>query len=71
MPQNYTLNIGNLPLLPHYSFLVGKGGGLILTKVEKLSQGSKTLDMTSKGLGEMFKGDFADTCAQQLPLIDG
>jgi hypothetical protein len=25
--------------------------------------------MTSKGLGEMFQGDFADMCAGKLPLV--
>ena len=25
--------------------------------------------MTSKGLGEMFEGDFADTCAGKFPLV--
>ena len=30
-------------------------------KFQKLSQGSKTSDMTSEGLGEMFEGDSADT----------
>ena len=35
--------------------LGGKGGYF-----EKLSKGSKTLDMTCEGLGEMFGGDFAD-----------
>ena len=28
----------------------------------KLSLGSKTSDMTSEGLGELFEGDSADTC---------
>ena len=25
--------------------------------------------MTSEGLGEMFEGDFADTCADKFPLV--
>ena len=25
--------------------------------------------MTSKGLGEMFEGDSADTCAEKFPLM--
>ena len=25
--------------------------------------------MTSEGLGEMFEGDFADTCAEKFPLV--
>ena len=25
--------------------------------------------MTSEGLGEMFEGDFADTCAGKFPLV--
>ena len=32
-------------------------------------RGSETLDMTSEGLGEMFEGDSADTCAEKFPLI--
>ena len=34
---------------------------------EKLSYGFETWDMTSDGLGEMFKGDFAHTCADKFP----
>ena len=45
-------------------FLGGKGGYF-----EKLSQGSKTLDMTSDSLGEMFEGNCADTCADKFPPI--
>ena len=44
-------------------FLGGKGGYF-----EKLSKGSKTLDMTLEGLGEVFKGDSAGTCAGKFPL---
>jgi hypothetical protein len=36
---------------------------------EKLSKGSKTSDMTSEGLGEVFKGDSADICAGKFPLV--
>ena len=25
--------------------------------------------MTSEGLGEMFEGDFADTCGEKFPLM--
>ena len=25
--------------------------------------------MTSEGLGEMFEGDFADTCAENFPMV--
>jgi hypothetical protein len=25
--------------------------------------------MTSEGLGEMFVGNFADTCANKIPLV--
>ena len=46
------------------TYLGGQGGYF-----EKLSYGSETLDMTSEGLGEMFKGDSADTCAEKLPLV--
>ena len=34
-----------------------------------MSLGSETSDMTSEGLGEMFEGDSADTCARKLPLM--
>ena len=36
---------------------------------QKLSKGSETSDMTSKGLGEMFEGDCADMCAEKFPLV--
>ena len=36
---------------------------------EKLSQGSETSDMTSEGLGEIFEGDLADTCAEKFLLV--
>jgi hypothetical protein len=45
-------------------FLCGKGGYF-----EKSSKGSKTSDMTSEGLGELFEGDSADTCAKKFPLV--
>ena len=35
---------------------------------QKLSYGSETLHMTSEGLGQMFEGDFADTCANKFPI---
>ena len=38
-------------------------------KFQKFSLGSETSDMTSEGLGEMFEGDSADTCAGQFPLV--
>ena len=47
----------------HYK-LGGKGGYF-----EKLSNGSKTSDMTSEGLGEVFEGDSADMCAGKFPLV--
>ena len=34
----------------------------------KVFQGSETSDMNSEGLGEMFEGDSADTCAGKLPF---
>ena len=34
-----------------------------------MSYGSKTSDMTSEGLGEMFEGDSADMCAVTFPLV--
>jgi hypothetical protein len=45
-------------------FLGGKGGYF-----EKLSKGSKTSDMTSERLGEVFEGDSADTFAEKFPLV--
>ena len=45
-------------------FLGGKGGYF-----EKLSNGSKTLDMTLEGLVEVFEGDYADTYAGKFPLV--
>jgi hypothetical protein len=45
-------------------FLGGKGGYF-----ENLSKGSKTWDMTSEELGEVFKGDSADTFAGKFPLV--
>ena len=33
------------------------------------AEGSKTSDMTSEGLGEMFECDSADTCAEKFPLV--
>jgi hypothetical protein len=45
-------------------FLSGKGGYFV-----KLSNGSKTSDMTSKGLGEVFEGESADMCAGKFPLV--
>jgi hypothetical protein len=45
-------------------FLGGKGGYF-----EKLSKGSKTSDMTSEGLGEVFEGDSADISAGKFPLV--
>jgi hypothetical protein len=30
-----------------------------------------TFGMTSEGLGEMFKGDFADMCAQMSTCVNG
>ena len=40
--------------------IFGRRGGYL----EKLFFGSKTLNMTSEGLGEMFDGDFADMCGE-------
>ena len=45
-------------------YLAGQRGNLY-----KLSYGSETLCMTSEGLGELFEGDFADTCAEKIPLV--
>ena len=36
---------------------------------QKLSYGSETLDMTSEDLGDVFEGDFADTCAEYFLLV--
>ena len=35
----------------------------------KVVLGSKTLDMTFEGLGEMFEGNFADMCAEIFSII--
>ena len=45
-------------------FMGGKGGYF-----EKLSKGSKTSDMSSEGLGEVFEGDSADMWAGKFPLL--
>jgi hypothetical protein len=42
-------------------------GGAFLALKKK--NGSETSDMTSKGFGEMFEGDSADTCAGKFPLV--
>jgi hypothetical protein len=31
--------------------------------------GTPPADMTSYGLGEMFKGDFADMCGEKIPPV--
>ena len=45
--------------------VLGENGGYF----QNFSYGSKTSDMTSEGLWEMFEGDFADTCAETILLI--
>ena len=45
--------------------LLGGQGGYF----QKSSRDSETSDMTSDGLGEMFEGDSADTCAGKFPLM--
>jgi hypothetical protein len=57
-------NSGTPPTPRTMRFLVGKGGYF-----EKLSMLSKTSDMTLEGLGEVFEGDSADTCAGKFPLM--
>jgi hypothetical protein len=44
---------------------LGRKGGYF----EKLSKGSETYDMTSEGLGEVFKVDSADTFPGKFPLV--
>ena len=39
------------------------GGG------SKLSQTSETVHLTSEKLGDMFEGDFANTCGNKFPLL--
>ena len=34
-----------------------------------LSKGSKTLDVTSEGLGDMFEGSFAGMSGEKIPLV--
>ena len=36
---------------------------------QKSSRDSKTSDMTSEGLGEMFECDSADMCTEKFPLM--
>ena len=40
-----------------------------MQKFEQLEIHLFTSDMTSEGLGEMFKGDSGDTCAGKFPLV--
>ena len=46
-----------------------KSTSSIIVKFQKLYEGSGTLDMTSEGLVEMFKGDSADMCAEKFQLV--
>jgi hypothetical protein len=46
----------DLSTIPLCDFYATRGGYF-----QKLSQGSETLDMTSESIGNMFKGNFADT----------
>ena len=48
------------PFPPALSYMWPDKGG----DFQKLSYGSETLWLTSGGLGEMFEGDFADTCTE-------
>jgi hypothetical protein len=50
--------LGTPPTPRTIRFFGGKGGYF-----EKLSKGFETSDMTLEGLGEVFKGDSADMCA--------
>jgi hypothetical protein len=52
------------PLYPSHYDIFGWTEGYF----QKLSYGSETSDMTSEGMGEMFEGDSADTCARKFPL---
>ena len=52
------------PYPTHYAIFGGKGG-----YSEKLSKGSKTSDMTSERLGEVFEGDAEDMCGGKFPLV--
>ena len=45
-------------------FFTRKGGYF-----EKLCYGSETLNINPEGLGEMFKIDSADTCAENISLV--
>ena len=47
---------------PRTMTLLGGQGGYF----RKFSRDSKTSDMTSDGLAEMFEGDSADTCAENF-----
>ena len=37
--------------------------------IKKLTYGSETLHMCSKGLVDVFEDYFADTCAEKFPLM--
>jgi hypothetical protein len=57
----------------HRGFILTKKGDINpQTNSEKnfqnLSLGSETSNITSDGLGEMFEGDSADTCAGKFPF---
>jgi hypothetical protein len=53
------------PYPSQYAIFGRKWGG----DFENLSKGSKTYDMTSEGMGEVFTGDSADMCAGKFSLV--
>ena len=53
------------PLPPALCYIWADKGGYF----QKLSLGSLTSDMTSKGLGEIFEGDYADMCNERISLM--
>jgi hypothetical protein len=55
---------GDTPYPLTMQILVRKGGYF-----QKLSWGSKTSDMYSEGMGQMFGGDFADICNEKISLM--
>ena len=60
----HTLYKPGTPFPVTIAVLGGKGGYF-----QKLPYGSKILDITSEGLGEMFEVDSADTWARKFPLM--
>ena len=61
-------NLGDPPSPCTLLYLARQRGG---GDFQMLSYGSETFGMTYEGLGEMFEGDFVDTCAILLAQVMG